>query len=59
MELHYYSSRPALWPIVVGVLKGVSKEYFKFDITIDLLSARERDEGADHEVCWIACLIHM
>jgi hypothetical protein len=26
--LHYYSSRPGLWPIVVGVLKGMSKTYF-------------------------------
>lgn len=25
LELHYYSARPGLWPIVVGVLKGVCK----------------------------------
>ena len=30
--LHYYSSRPGLWPIVVGVLKGLSKEYFGFEV---------------------------
>lgn len=37
-------------PLQVGVLKGVAKEYFKFQITIDLLQARGVDEGADHEV---------
>ena len=30
--LHYYSSRPGLWPIVVGVLKGLAKEYFGFEV---------------------------
>jgi hypothetical protein len=46
--LHYYSSRPGLWPIVVGVLKGISKSYFGFDMGIELLQSR--DQGADHEV---------
>lgn len=46
--LHYYSSRPGLWPIVVGVLKGMSKEYFGFEVGVELLESR--DEGADHEV---------
>ena len=42
-------------PLQVGVLKGVAKEYFKFQITIDLLQARGVDEGADHEV-WGGCV---
>jgi len=46
--LHYYSSRPGLWPIVVGVLKGLSKEYFGFELGVELVQSR--DEGADHEV---------
>jgi hypothetical protein len=46
--LHYYSSRPGLWPIVVGVLKGMSKEFFGFELGVELMQSRE--EGADHEV---------
>ena len=34
----------------MGVLKGLAKDYFKFDMTVELLSARGKDEGADHEV---------
>ena len=49
LELHYYSYRPGLWPIVVGVLKGLAKDHFKFNLNIELLQARGRDEGADHE----------
>ncbi|GFH24618.1 guanylate cyclase [Haematococcus lacustris] len=47
-HLHYYSNRPALWPIVVGVLKGLSKQYLKYDLTVELLQSR--DDGHDHEV---------
>lgn len=46
--LHYYSSRPGLWPIVVGVLKGMSKEFFGFEVGVELVESR--DEGAHHEV---------
>lgn len=46
--LHYHSSRPGLWPIVVGVLRGMSKEYFGFEVGVELV--RSRDDGADHEV---------
>ena len=46
--LHYYSSRPGLWPIVVGVLKGMSKEYFGFEVGVELVASR--DAGDDHEV---------
>ncbi|GFH09776.1 guanylate cyclase domain-containing protein [Haematococcus lacustris] len=47
-HLHYYSNRRALWPIVVGVLKGLSKQYLKYDLTVELLQSR--DGGHDHEV---------
>jgi hypothetical protein len=32
--LHYFSNRPGLWPIVVGVLKGMSNDYFKLDLQV-------------------------
>lgn len=51
-ELHYYSSRPGLWPIVVGVLKGLAKEYLKYELEIILISSRK--DGHDHEVgAWV------
>eukprot|EP00798_Chlamydomonas_sp_ICE-L_P003500 gene3500-13567_t len=49
VEVHYYSNRPGLWPIVVGALKGVAKEYFKFELEVELLQSRH-GTGADHEV---------
>jgi len=29
VELHYFSKRPALWPLVVGVLRGMARSYFR------------------------------
>jgi hypothetical protein len=34
LMLHYFSNRPGLWPIVVGVLKGMSNDYFKLDLKV-------------------------
>lgn len=34
LQLHYFSNRPGLWPIVVGVLKGLSNDYFKLDLQV-------------------------
>jgi serine/threonine protein kinase len=52
LTLHYYSSRPGLWPIVVGVLKGVAATYFGIDLAVELVAGRH--EGAPrkqtHEV---------
>jgi hypothetical protein len=49
LRLHYYSSRPGLWPVVVGVLKGIAREYFQLDLQVEL--AHSRDKGdCDHEV---------
>lgn len=47
--LHYNSMRPGLWAIVVGVLKGVSSQYFNMPLQIQLLHSRERGDS-DHEV---------
>lgn len=32
--LHYFSNRPGLWPIVVGVLKGLSSDYFNCELQV-------------------------
>ncbi|KXZ56253.1 hypothetical protein GPECTOR_1g220 [Gonium pectorale] len=52
LELHYYSNRPALGPIVVGVLHGLSERYWglgRGELGVSLL--RSRDDGSDdHEV---------
>jgi hypothetical protein len=47
--LHYYSSRPGLWPIVVGALKGMSTAFFKLQLQIEVLHSREKGD-CDHEV---------
>lgn len=39
LELHYFSNRPGLWPIVVGVLKGLSNDYFKLDLQVCFTAA--------------------
>lgn len=48
LELHYFSKRPGLWPLVVGVLHGMARDYFGIAIEVQLLSSR--DDGNDHEV---------
>jgi hypothetical protein len=47
--LHYYSPRPGLWPIVVGVLKGLASNYFSLQLQVELLHSREKGDS-DHEV---------
>lgn len=49
LELHYYSARPALGPIVVGVLKQLGKTYWGFEVGVELLRGRD-DCSDDHEV---------
>jgi hypothetical protein len=45
-RLHYYSKRPGLAPVVVGMMKGVAKLYGR---TIDMRLDRPRGEGRDHD----------
>ncbi|GLC52309.1 hypothetical protein PLESTB_000607500 [Pleodorina starrii] len=47
--LHYHSIRPALWPIVSGVLKGISKVLFDFEVELQLVASREQGD-CDHEI---------
>ncbi|GLI69453.1 hypothetical protein VaNZ11_014066 [Volvox africanus] len=47
--LHYHSIRPALWPIVSGVLKGASKFLFQHEVEMELVASRDAGD-CDHEV---------
>eukprot|EP00798_Chlamydomonas_sp_ICE-L_P027068 gene27067-2301_t len=48
VNLHYYSSRPGLWPIAIGMLKGLAKSYFDMVIDVEIIQSRRGD--SDHEV---------
>ena len=47
LKLHYFSHRPGLTPMVVGLLSGLGK-LFKVSVTARLAEARA--SGADHDV---------
>ncbi|KAG2499523.1 hypothetical protein HYH03_002469 [Edaphochlamys debaryana] len=47
--LHYHSIRPALWPIVTGVLKGSSQLLFGHGVEMEVLASREAGD-CDHEI---------
>ncbi|MEN9937042.1 MAG: hypothetical protein RLZZ387_3621 [Chloroflexota bacterium] len=47
LQLHYYSQRAGLAPMVVGLLKGLAVR-FATPITVELI--RSREAGDDHEV---------
>ena len=49
LELHYYSPRPALWPIVKGIVLAVSEEMFHHKAEVELILSREAGTS-DHEV---------
>jgi hypothetical protein len=57
LELHYYSHRPALWPLVAGIVKGVAQKIYKYEpssVSVALISGREMAEAkTDHEVLLI------
>ena len=46
LRLHYYSHRPGLAPLVIGMIKGLGKR-FKTAVTVTL--ERGRAEGHDHD----------
>lgn len=51
LELHYYSNRPALGPIVVGVLRGLAERYWGMGEQLIVRLLRGREDGTDdHEV---------
>lgn len=50
LTLHYYSPRPGLTDLVVGILKGVAATFFGgLDVTFELLRSR-KDATDDHDV---------
>lgn len=46
LNLHYYSTRLGLAPMVVGLLKGVGK---RFKTEVDVTQTRSREQGAPHD----------
>jgi hypothetical protein len=46
LNLHYYSERPGLTPLVIGILKGLGKR-FKSDVDIQHVSGKS--DGKDYE----------
>jgi hypothetical protein len=45
-RLHYYSTRPGLVPLVIGMIKGMARMYRqKIDIRVD----KTREQGHDHD----------
>ncbi|AFY92149.1 heme NO-binding domain-containing protein [Chamaesiphon minutus] len=46
LKLHYYSERPGLTPMVVGMLKGLGE---KFDTDVDIQLTNSKDRGNDHQ----------
>jgi Haem-NO-binding len=51
LKLHYYSERPGLTPMVVGMLKGLGE---KFDTDVDIQLTNSKAQGNDHEEVSIA-----
>jgi hypothetical protein len=46
LKLHYYSERPGLTPMVVGMLKGLGE---KFSTDVDIQLTHSKAQGNDHE----------
>ena len=46
LRLHYYSDRPGLAPLVVGMIKGLGK---RFSTKVDIRLDRARADGHDHD----------
>eukprot|EP00043_Microstomoeca_roanoka_P010936 m.103362 g.103362 ORF g.103362 m.103362 type:complete len:841 (-) comp15041_c0_seq1:85-2607(-) len=46
--LHYYSSRPGLWPYAYNLLKKVAQTLYGFDFEAE--HYQKKDEGKDHDI---------
>jgi Haem-NO-binding len=51
LKLHYYSDRPGLTPVVVGMLKGLGE---KFNTDVDIQLTNSKAQGNDHQELSIA-----
>jgi hypothetical protein len=50
--LHYYSERPGLAPMVVGLLEGLAE---RFQTPLEITLAASREQGDDHDIFRIRC----
>lgn len=46
LNLHYYSHREGLAPMVVGLVKGLGK---RFDTEVEVAQTQSREDGAEHD----------
>ena len=46
LNLHYYSERPGLTPLVIGILKGLGK---RFNCDVDIQHVSGKSDGKDYE----------
>lgn len=46
LNLHYYSERPGLTPLVIGILKGLGT---RFNTEVDVRHTSGKSDGKDHE----------
>ena len=46
LQLHYYSEREGLAPMVVGLVKGLGD---RLDTEVEIQQTESRDDGADHD----------
>lgn len=46
LNLHYYSEREGLAPMVVGLVQGLGK---RFDTEVEVTQTQSREEGDDHD----------
>lgn len=45
-KLHYHSKRDGLWPMVLGLIKGLGE---RFDTQVEIEHVAGREEGLDHD----------
>lgn len=46
LNLHYYSDRQGLSPMIVGLVKGLGS---RFDTEVEVTQTQSREEGAEHD----------
>jgi len=50
LHLHYYSDRPGLAPMVVGLVRGLGK---RFSLVAEISALEKKSEGAGHDVFFV------
>ena len=44
--LHYHSEREGIWPMVLGLIRGLGK---KFNTEVEITHTKGREDGLDHD----------